>query len=446
MLGDPGDPGARPVRLSAALIADAHMSHAPGAMILRPDRGRWIIDEIGAEPVIPNPDGARTLGLPDSCVIPALVNAHTHMDLTHIGPRAHEPDEGFVAWVDMIRAQRRTDPDAIAASVRLGIEHSIRGGVVAVGDIAGAALGRLTAAPAIELAASPIVGVSYLEYFGIGPSAARATERLADFLRDDLDALRDACEPGGVRIGLSPHATNTIDLSLYMFSARAAAAHGLPITTHAAETPEERAFVARGEGPQRAMLERLGMWDGSVLDHIGKGASPIGHLAPALGAAPFLVAHANDVDDRDIGILARTNTRVVLCPIAHRYFGHAARLGPHRALDMIRAGVDVCAGTDSIVNLNTRDRISPLDGLRVLHAQSGWTRSELLSLATTRAARALGLDGAGFTLGRRASPRGILAIDAPGCRGAGDRADEVWGAAMGAETAPEWVGFQPRAE
>jgi len=441
ILGDASTRNTRPVRLRAALIADAHASHAPGAMILRPQHGEWVIAEVGPERAVPPPPGAGEVEIPDACVVPAFVNAHTHLDLTHIGPRDHDPRSGFVPWVDMIRAGRATDHDAIARSVRLGIGASIRGGVVAVGDIAGAALGRITTTPSRVLAASPLVGVSYLEYFGIGASAPRATERLADFLRDDLLPLRDACEPQGVRIGLAPHATNTIDRSLYMFSVRAARARGLPVTTHAAETPEEREFVAHARGPQREMLERFGIWDETVLDPIGAGASPIAHLEPVLDAAPMLVAHANDADDRDIELLARTGASVVFCPRAHRYFGHASRIGPHRARDMIAAGVRVCVGTDSIVNQDRRDRISPLDELRVLHAQGGWRRDELIALATTRGAGALGLDPVRFTLSRGAAPMGILAFHTGDSRGVGDRADDVWDAAMRADHVPEWVGF-----
>ena len=97
-----------------------------------------------------------TLTRPDAVLIPSLVNAHAHLDLTHMGPRPHDPDEGFVAWVDQIRAERRQQDAEIAASVLEGARLLLAGGVSAVGDIAGAPAGRLTLAPWKALQTSPL--------------------------------------------------------------------------------------------------------------------------------------------------------------------------------------------------------------------------------------------------------------------------------------------------
>ena len=123
VLIDPPDPGAgalgdERILVVAAMIADAHRAHTPGAMVLASDQGRWRVESIGAPGASEVPARTRRIDLSDRVVVPALVNAHTHLDLTHIGPIAHDPQRGFVSWVDTIRAQRRTDPDEIRASVR----------------------------------------------------------------------------------------------------------------------------------------------------------------------------------------------------------------------------------------------------------------------------------------------------------------------------------------
>src|SRR5262245_18903468 len=89
--------------IRAAAIADAAGTlAAPGAILL--DGGRIIA--AGSPQVIGAVTGASVEDLPREIVIPALVNAHAHLDLTHIGPIALKGD--FTEWVDRVRAERAT--------------------------------------------------------------------------------------------------------------------------------------------------------------------------------------------------------------------------------------------------------------------------------------------------------------------------------------------------
>lgn len=435
--GRNGHEDGRLIRLNAAAIADALCGVVSNASIVlrRQSTGFEVVDA-GPRARIDRlglPASTIELSLNDHLLLPALVNAHTHLDLTHLGPRPHEPGDGFVGWVEMVRAGRADDDEQIALCVEQGIEKSLAGGCIAVGDIAGAPKGRLTDAPARALGASPMIGVSYLEFFGIGTTAARATGKINDYLQNRSPRVREALLGSGVELGLQPHAPNTVDLGVYRWAARAGAARGMPLSTHLAETPEERAFIAHARGPQRAMLERLGIWDGSVLDHIGHGRHPVEHLAPLLGEYPMLLAHVNDATDHAIELLTQTHASVAYCPRASAYFGAPAHFGAHRYRDMLSAGVNVCLGTDSIVNLETPDRITVLDDMRLLWAQGQTDPSTLLAMGTVAGARALGLDERAFTLSPGSSPRGLIAVKTdPG-------APDAWGSAMSRVDAPCWV-------
>jgi cytosine/adenosine deaminase-related metal-dependent hydrolase len=280
--------------------------------------------------------------------------------------------------------------------------------------------------------------VSFLEFFGIGKSAPGAIERLDAFTRDGLEALRSDLAGTGVRVGFQPHATNTVDLGVYRWVAALAGRLGVPLATHLAETAEERRFIERGDGPQRAMLERFGIWDESVLHHAGRGLGPVRHLEPVLRTARVLCAHVNDASDDAVGLLAGTKTPVVYCPRASEYFGASAHFGPHRYDHMLRSGVPVCLGTDSIVNLDTPDRISVLDEMRLLALRDGAGAGTLLAMATTHGARALGLDEDDFTFTPGALA-GLLAIPLGSGRRWGANPVEVnpWDAAMNAIGGPE---------
>lgn len=434
---------ARLVRINAGAIADAHLGVVPNASLLlvKGDDAFEVLTagstsqvdaQIRAQPDS-HPKPLIELTLRDQLVMPALVNAHTHLDLTHIGPQGHHPKDGFMAWVDMIRAGRRLEDDEIREATLLGVAKSLLGGVAAVGDIAGAPAGRLTDAPALALAESPMIGVSYLEFFGIGTAAPGAIKKIDAYLSERYPAARAQIADRGVTIGLQPHAPNTVDLGVYRWAARAAASHAMPLSTHLAETPEEREFIAQGTGPQREFIERFGIWDDSVLDHVGKGRRPAQHLRSVLENHRFLVAHVNDATDEAIETLASTRTSVAYCPRASAYFGAQEHFGTHRYLDMLAAGVNVCLGTDSIVNLDTPDRMSVLDDMRLLSARDHAEPTTLIAMATTNGARALGLEERAFTLGQGARPRGLIAVDT------GHEPSDPWRAAMSRDEAPRWV-------
>jgi cytosine/adenosine deaminase-related metal-dependent hydrolase len=297
---------------------------------------------------------------------------------------------------------------------------SLAGAVVAVGDIGGAALGRPTLAPWNALRGALGLGVSFVEFFAIGRGEGPSRERLSQLLHDNRQVFDT---PGqGVRVGVQPHAPTTVSRGMYEWVMDRVGA-GVPVCTHLAETVEEQEFIAEGRGPQRAFLESLGLWDDAVLAELGTGATPVAHLAPVLARRPVLCAHVNDAGDEDIATLARTRTSVVYCPRASAYFGAHDRFGPHRYREMLEAGVNVCLGTDSVINLPSRERISTWDEARFLRRRDGTNVVSLLRMATVNGAVGLGLDPALFTFapgplaglvavraaGRVSSARGALA-------------------------------------
>jgi cytosine/adenosine deaminase-related metal-dependent hydrolase len=403
--------------LTGLAVADADGVRAAGhdaALLLREsDQGELpVLLALGADAwAHPLALVARRIDRPRSVLLPGLVNAHTHLDLTHLGPRPYDPADGFMSWVDVIRAGRCVDSAEIDASVTTGIALSRRGGVVAVGDIAGAPRGMAALTPWRVLASSPMLGVSFLEFFGIGKGSERG---FASIERALSEAETVSTEPARARLGLQPHAPNTVSLANYQRAVHLARERRMRLSTHLAETWEEREFVAHARGPQREFLERLGLWDDSMLEEIGAGRHPVEHLAPVLAEAPFLAAHANDADAAAIGTLARTGTTVVYCPRASEYFGAPARFGPHRYREMLAAGVRVALGTDSIVNLDTPGRISVLDEARLLHRRDGTDPRLLLAMSTTHGAAALGMPEEWFAFrraGERARVAGVVGVE-----------------------------------
>lgn len=445
----------RLIRIDALGVLDATgLFHAPASVLIEisdrfgPKLANRVL-AVGRSAEIDAHEASRSprlerLARPRSVLLPGFVNAHTHLDLTHIGPQLHDPAMGFVPWVDMVRRNRRSEPEQIAESVRLGIDLSLAAGVVAVGDIAGAPAGQITITPWETLADSPMLGASFLEFFGIGKGEARTLAQL-DRVMPMLQAKATFAANGAVRVGLQPHAPNTVSLKVYRRAVELAAQLGQPpaLSTHLAETREERQFIAEGRGPQREMLERLGVWDDQMLEEIGFARHPVEHLEPVLASSPFVVAHVNDATDLAIEILAETNACVAYCPRASDYFGAHTHFAGHRYRDMIGAGVPVAIGTDSVINLPGEAGRHPQDGgagmsvldeLRFLHRRDGADPLILLQMGTTNGALALGLEPGWFCWKAGGPIAGIVAVEVGGECPRGESAAQL---VMGGSKRPE---------
>lgn len=335
---------------------------------------------------------ARVIDLPQDLLLPAMVNAHAHLDLTAIGPR--EFDGNFSDWVGCVMRDRPGDDVAISGAVEKGLALSRAAGVGWVGDIAGS---DAAARAFIESATKAgIGGTTWLECFGIGERAADAG--VAAVAR--CKALANAGS-GDVRVDLQPHAPYSAGLPLY--EAVASRRNVYPCT-HLAETHAEAQFIRDAAGPFADLLRRLGKWDASITP---RHMSPVQHLSNVLSLAPWLVAHCNYVSDDDIAILAVTGTSVAYCPVASEYFQHV----DHRYRDMLAAGVNVCLGTDSILCQPPAEPqpMGLLPAMRRLHQRDGTDPGTLLAMATTHGSRALALPANTATLAVGAPAR-LVAI------------------------------------
>ncbi|MEO1715537.1 MAG: amidohydrolase family protein [Planctomycetota bacterium] len=382
----------------------------PAAMLVEQEKaGLHVLACGSAESIESHPASAsiaQTIDCTDAVVMPGIINAHTHLDLTVIGPLPHEPSDGFVNWVHRIREGRPSEPEAITASVEQGVAMSRAGGVVAVGDIAGNVGGAASLASATALRRTGMAGVSYIEFFAIGTTERERVAAAIDLVREHHHTFT-----GRHRIGLQPHATNTVSASAYRRAIEAAKDLGLPVMTHLAESPEEREFVAHASGPQRELLEGLGLWTPSLDDEFGNGASPVEQLAPVLAGSRTAAVHVNQCTDADLERLVAAQLPVVYCPRASAYFGAEQHFGPHRYRDMLDAGLTVAIGTDSIVNLPAgTDRISPLDDIRLLSSRDGTDAGTLIRMITSNAASVLGIDPGAVSIAPGSRPIGVVAV------------------------------------
>lgn len=308
----------------------------------------------------------------DAVICPGFVNAHTHLELTHLARRV-PPSSDFVDWLerltDMLMAQPAT-PDDVAASMNAGIEQSLAAGVTTIGDIT-----RRPAWSRGPLAASPIRAVSFGEVIAMGRLRSRLHERLeaAAYMERESDRLR---------IGISPHAPYTVEPDGLRACADRGRRMNVPLCIHLDETAEEATFTQSRGGQFATFLQQMGIWDEDIPM---SSCTPV-ELCRAAGILDrqTIIAHGNYVSDTDITIIAESGSSVAYCPRTHHAFGHP----PHRFRAMLRAGINVCIGTDSLAS---NPSLSILDELRFLHRRHGDVAAhDLMAMGTIRGAVALG--------------------------------------------------------
>jgi cytosine/adenosine deaminase-related metal-dependent hydrolase len=339
------------------------------------DDARVVAVGVGRNLRAANPD-ARVVDLGEAVVLPGLVNAHVHLELT--GVRRPEPARrSFVDWILALResmAGVRDFPSFIKASTSSGIAQSLRYGVTAVGDIS---LNPAMTRP--RLLERRMRGVSFGEVLGMAGRRGQFEGRLAE-------AVDRSWDTAGLRAGIEPHAPYSLDVEGYRRCVEEAGRRGMPVATHLAETPDEAEFLARHEGEFRRLWEALGAWEDGVSRYEG-GPVRWMNAVGLLDHWPVVLAHVNFVDDEELEILAGSRASVVYCPRTHEYFGRP----PHRFREMTARGINVAIGTDSCAS---SPDLNVVEDLRLVHRQCPeMGAGELFEMVTTRAARALGMAG-----------------------------------------------------
>lgn len=347
------------------------------------------ITAVGPASAHPPQPGDDVLSFPDGILLPGLVNAHCHLELGDLAGRV--PFRGtFSGWLVSLMAFGRPNAAAVAQSVRAGVRALLAGGATCVGDI------TTTGFALDPLRRSGLRAVSFRELLGLTPD--RASEALAtarEWLQQPAPGAPDP-RGGRVRMGLSPHAPYSTAATVYREAAQMARAANAPFSTHLSESLEEFEFVVHGTGGLLEVLRSRGIpaevWE-------APGQSPVSYL-DALGAlaVPGAAAHVNYLMPGDLERLASGRLTPVYCPGSHAFFGHP----PHPAGALLRAGVPVALGTDSLAS-NTG--LSLLAEARLAWERTPGTRAEdWVRAATRHGARALCLDGVCGELapGRRA--------------------------------------------
>lgn len=332
--------------------------------VVAPPLERGTITICGNNIVAVEAQGARApdIDLGNAAIIPGLVNAHTHLDLSGLR-NTIPPSADFIGWLkSVINHRRDKTPEQIGGDVRAGLHEAMRLGTTLIADIsaAGMSFPLLREAPCRSVVFREILGLQSCRVMSVWNEAIQ-------WLSDHPDT--ETCAGA-----LSPHAPYSVHHSII----RACGVSGALQTIHLAETRAELQLLESRSGPFVPFLQDLGVFDEDGI------APSFDWILWRMRRAPsLLIAHGNYLDPEQA---IPENATIVYCPRTHAAFGHP----PHPFREFLARGIRVALGTDSLASNPDLDVLA--EASFVHERFPDFAPDRLLRMATLSGAEALGWD------------------------------------------------------
>ena len=343
-----------------------------------------VITAVGPAAELRATAGAKVVDFPGCAIVPGLVNAHTHLELTHFPAWKVRKDldyhpRSYVEWIRLVvKIRRALAPGEVELSVKEGLRLCIESGTTAVGEI----LSDFSLAPLYG--ASQLSGRLFLE--GIGHDPVQCDALLAK-MEESLQARH-----GDLLPGISPHTPHTVSERLLRGLQALSRKLSVPKAVHLSESLEEVSFMFDSTGPIAEEIFPMAHWEGFLPGP--RRATSTSYLdSLELLDGRTLAVHAVHVTPADVAILKERGVTVVLCPRSNDRLNVGR--APYHLLKS--SGIPLALGTDSLAS---NDSLSVWDEIRYLResAPDAFSARELIAMATLGGARALGIEAQAGTL------------------------------------------------
>jgi len=372
-------------------------------IVAPPIRRGWVavrdgrIEALGRASDVPPEPIAQDLG--SVAVLPGLVNAHTHLELSWLRDRV-PPAGDFISWIQQLMLQRRgriesADDPNVMSGIRGALSEARETGTVAIGDISNS---LASVGPLREAGFDAVV---FHELLGFKEVDGDLVERSRP-----LRAAAARAADGRVRVSIAPHAPYSVSSELFRAIRAEVRASDLPVSTiHLGESRSEMVLLRDGTGPWVDILRFLGVFP---VDWQPPGTGPVEYL-DGLGVLDdrTMAVHAVQLDNQGLRRLASLGSTIVTCPRSNQWVGE----GVPPIARFYESGAAVAVGTDSLASVADLNLFSELATMRWLAPDI--PARQLLESATLNGARALGLgdDLGSIEVGKRSD---LIAVDIPG--------------------------------
>lgn len=338
-----------------------------------------------------------SLDIRSGLLIPGFVNAHCHLELSHMKGRV-DTGTGLIPFITGVVTQRNAAAELIAEAIQQAEAEMLAGGIVAVGDISNApdtfatkAQGRLRYYTFIEL-------FDFLQ--------AAGTEKTVSDGKAVFEKLNLAA--GSAR-SLVPHAPYSVSEGLFQQINAFNPKSDITVSIHNQETPPENQLFESKTGDFIDFYSKFGI----SLDAFEATGKPsiyyaMQHLNPRCRT---LFVHNTLTTEAEIEAAHTWSDQVfwASCPNANLYIEN--RLPDYRRF--LQTGARVALGTDS---LTSNWQLSILEEMKTIARYQRYVPfHDLLRWATLNGAEALGFNDTlgSFEVGKTPGVLLLSGVDAP---------------------------------
>ena len=311
---------------------------------------------------------AKLVDFEDSVILPVLVNAHTHLELSALRFRL-PPSGSFSFWVrNVIKRKNELSPFEMKESAKFALDEMWKEGIGIIGEISNSAI-----------TFEPLCSSSFFGYY---------FQEVIDFKGiKKLTPLSPPVSCSNFKVTYSAHAPYSVSPLLLQAIKSYNRKRKKLFVIHCAESTEEVEFLKTGRGFFRDLLKEKGQWNESF---VPPGTSPVKYLH-SLGVLDenTLLIHAIYVTDEDIAILRKTRAKVCICIRSNLFIG----VGTPPVEKFLKEGIKLCIGTDSLAS---NDKLSIWEELKTISSfYPAISPEKLLELATFQGAQIFGFRNLG---------------------------------------------------
>jgi 5-methylthioadenosine/S-adenosylhomocysteine deaminase len=310
----------------------------------------------------------QTIKLPGHCLLPGMVNAHTHVAMSLL--RGIADDLALQDWLQneiWPREGQYANAEFVRVGSTLAMAEMLKNGITTFNDTY--FFIEQTAQAAKQCGMRAVIGMTIMNV----PTVWAKDED--DYLQKGWQAFEAHRHDDGIYFSLAPQSVYTVPPAMLEKIGQLSAEHDLPIHMHVQETAVEvDNYIKEHQKRPLAMLDDCGM----VSERL-------------------IAVHMTQLIEDEMDLLAERGAHVVHCPQSNMKLASGYCPVPQ----LMDKGVNVAIGTDGAASNNNLDLLEEVRDAALLAKMMSRNpqalgASDAIAMATLNGARALGL---GDTIG-----------------------------------------------